>query len=650
MSALLAEDTEMLASIIAIAAELQGTKIDPFTGEEPGKIFHEYPGVVINERSTLYAASDTTALFLLAIHKYEELTGDRSYRDTYRSAIEVAAAYIHSHIKDDGLFWEDPKAWNSDHGALKVTYWKDSEILDREGGVPAYPAVFTLAHIQNLAGMRAAYALTGNTGLLRTIDAMKQGIHVLYDPAVGQMMIAKDQAGPLFAVSDDFLHGLYYLEPGDLSEQELTSIDTTAAILTTLYGFRTNSPDKCDLNSRYHSCSLWPFEQGFIYQGCKKFGLTDLAAVAQGVVGLLDTYHEYYLLDNEGKIVQKSGNPEQLWTWAVARFFAREHERGSHLSFDKSVIRNSFAQFVQEKQSSIHNLSEFIKGVQGVPSASLIAIGGTNTSSIVLRHGVSSAQVIQKTPNLSSQLDLVDLVLRTCAPDVDTMLVSFAFPLQPVTTNAGCDGILLSGGKQHNLNDLVGMQVGATLAEALYKRTGKVYMVQVLNDQLVALAWLRAQSIKDGIVGVAGTGFNLSYLQNGIPYVLEPKHLSITDPLTGALHSAEYYVGGAYLPHYISSLDSRYHIESMQEVLESLDRTDDQGVVVRKALGFSARLLASYIDVLSDRVGVSEIWMEGSVFWNTPGYIDLVQESLVKQVQFKKLPTQIEMLKSITAL
>ena len=72
---------------------------NPFTGEEPGKIFHEYPGVEINGYSTLFNACDTTAMFLIAHEVYQTLTGDKSLAKKQEKHIERAAIEILDEIR-----------------------------------------------------------------------------------------------------------------------------------------------------------------------------------------------------------------------------------------------------------------------------------------------------------------------------------------------------------------------------------------------------------------------------------------------------------------------------------------------------------------------------------------------------------------------
>jgi glycogen debranching enzyme len=323
MSAMLADDVEMMKNALKLCAKLQGTKQNPVTSEEPGKIYHEYPGVDLNGKNTMYAACDTTALFLIGIDWLVKKTNDKSLLAIYKSNTLLAVEYIKSHIKDT-LFWEDPQLSGSETMALKVTYWKDSSLQDRQNGDPIFPVCFTFAHFQNLAGLRAAQHLFPELHVEDSIESLKQGIHTLFDTEKQQFMLAKDGEGEIFGISDDFLHGLFYLQPGDLTPNELSFIEATIVPLETDFGIRTNSNDKCDINSRYHSCSLWPFEQGFIAMGGENFGLKKVVEIAHRIETSLDTLPEFCYIDMTGKILEKAGNMPQLWTYALQKYFENQ--------------------------------------------------------------------------------------------------------------------------------------------------------------------------------------------------------------------------------------------------------------------------------------------------------------------------------------
>ena len=117
ISALILRDAAMLRSALKMCAALQGKVADSQTGEEPGKVryvgvvcrrwlltfiadptrseccsvvvcigafgdrcivFVQFPGVVLRGQSTLFSATDTTALFVIGVATLWQLTADQS--------------------------------------------------------------------------------------------------------------------------------------------------------------------------------------------------------------------------------------------------------------------------------------------------------------------------------------------------------------------------------------------------------------------------------------------------------------------------------------------------------------------------------------------------------------------------------------------
>ncbi len=315
LSGLLMNDADVLQNQLRFSIALQGIKQDPQTGEELGKIHHEYPSyTMLNGKGTMYNACDTTALFCIAANHIQ--AGEWAH-----DAVLKSAQYIIRHLQEN-VFTEDPVHSNATEYGLKVTYWKDSTLLQRDDGEPDYPAQYFLAHCINLCGLRAAKQLLNTTDFDQDITQMIKGIQEFYNPQTKQFALAKDTTGDVIATSDDFLHSLYYLQPEDLTDDQLNYIITSALELETDFGYRTNSADFCDLLDSYHSCTLWPFEQGFIYLGAQKFGLSYQMQVCKRVMKTLDTEPEILLFhSNNGQEYKKAGNDPQLWTYAVKKFF-----------------------------------------------------------------------------------------------------------------------------------------------------------------------------------------------------------------------------------------------------------------------------------------------------------------------------------------
>lgn len=200
---MLAGDRQALCAQIEFSAKNQGKNNNPINGEEPGKIHHELPGVILDNKSTAYNACDTTALFLLAIARLHE-SGDNKILNKYSKNIESAICYIKSHIRN-GLFFEDPAICGASQYALRVTYWKDSQINNSDAE-SCYPIVYSLAHFQNTAAVEAIGRVLGNHDLLNFSNQMiEKGFERLWQD--DHFIVALDGNGiEIDPISSDSLH------------------------------------------------------------------------------------------------------------------------------------------------------------------------------------------------------------------------------------------------------------------------------------------------------------------------------------------------------------------------------------------------------------------------------------------------------------
>ncbi len=323
ISAILANDLGMLDQQLRFCTLHQGTKFDPASGEEPGKIHHEWPGFPIRERLTTYNACDSAAFFLIGAERLYNQEPTHPFLNDYKKALQKAAEYIESHLNDENLFEESPHFCGAKAFALRVTYWKDSVILDRPDGEPLYPAVFSLAHIQNLAGMRAAAKILGSDHFEALADKMAGAISHLFDEQTGTLFTAIDTLGPIRAISSDALHALFYLEPGDLTADQIESIVLASEQLESQIGYLLMTPeDGHRMKRSYHADTVWPFEQALIHAGAQKFGLERVMRICGRVMRVLHADHSPELLSL--KVIEPSiaSNP-QLWTIAAKDYFGK---------------------------------------------------------------------------------------------------------------------------------------------------------------------------------------------------------------------------------------------------------------------------------------------------------------------------------------
>lgn len=325
ISAIISSDPKMLEGQLKFCAQRQGLKKNSTNGEEPGKIFHEYPPVEIDGLSTEFNACDTTALFLIGHEVYQKLTKNDNLFENQRENIQKAVDYILAHLKNN-LFIESPEFAGANRFALKTTYWKDGGIIQRENGTPTYPIIYTLAHIQNARALKSAALLLKREDLSETASLMIRSLGNLYDNELNSFYIALDEEGPIKGISSDSLHALFYLSPDDLPIDIIKNIVKASAILETEIGYRTldkNLSTEEDKVSQYYGNLVWPFEQAIINAAAKKFGLAEVEEITSRIKSLLDTAPEFFLIKNNNSI-EKSGSDPQLWTAAAKKYFTLE--------------------------------------------------------------------------------------------------------------------------------------------------------------------------------------------------------------------------------------------------------------------------------------------------------------------------------------
>jgi glycogen debranching enzyme len=93
-------------STLQILALSQGARVDPFRGEQPGRIVQESrygESAAFNDgpEAAAYTAVDTTALFLILLDEYERWTGDADLVRRYEIEARAAVAWLDT--------WADPQ-------------------------------------------------------------------------------------------------------------------------------------------------------------------------------------------------------------------------------------------------------------------------------------------------------------------------------------------------------------------------------------------------------------------------------------------------------------------------------------------------------------------------------------------------------------
>src|ERR671925_516729 len=135
---------ELARGALAALAGFQGTEVNDFKDEEPGKILHEIrygelTALGMKPHRPYYGSLDSTPLWLIVLHEYWRWTGDegpvRSLEPNARAALEWMERY--GDLDGDGYL---EYATRSPQG-LRTQSWKDSwnGLLFADGSLPEVP-------------------------------------------------------------------------------------------------------------------------------------------------------------------------------------------------------------------------------------------------------------------------------------------------------------------------------------------------------------------------------------------------------------------------------------------------------------------------------------------------------------------------------
>lgn len=321
IAGIIATDSGLIESQITVSTIYQGEVDNSLTGEELGKIHHEYPGVVVNQPYiSTYNACDSTALYIIGLEFLAHLN-KAAYdisKEKYIASIEKALTYLNKHIKDD-IFWEYPPR-GARHFSLYSTYWKDSIVPNsNDKKEPDYPVAFGLVQFQVARALLAASRLLGRQDLANKADRMfRVGITTFINSQ--GFCVEQDETSRLEQSSSDELHALAYIPLIYQDQLPFKAITARAKLLTTPIGIACTPQEiSAHLSDTYHGYVVWIFEQALIHYGCSKFGLSNIAEVTLGCAEYIDKGNE---LLSVLPSVKSIGNSQQLWSVAAKIYFS----------------------------------------------------------------------------------------------------------------------------------------------------------------------------------------------------------------------------------------------------------------------------------------------------------------------------------------
>ena len=298
---------ELSATTLRELALRQGTRVDDFRDEDPGRILHEMrygEMTAFEERphSPYYGCADATALFVVLLDEYERWTGDTRLVGELEREARAALNWIDQYADLQGNGYVSYKRRNQETG-LENQCWKDSwdSISYHDGKLPGFPRATCelqgYAYDAKQRGARLARLVWNDPALADELEKQAADLKRRFN----RDFWVED--GEYFAVALDAdgrrvdtltSNTGHLLWSGIVEESKAESVvrHLMSDELFSGWGIRTLAVREGRYNPiGYHNGTVWPFDNSFIAWGLRRYGFKEEAArIAAGILEAADYF------------------------------------------------------------------------------------------------------------------------------------------------------------------------------------------------------------------------------------------------------------------------------------------------------------------------------------------------------------------------
>jgi glycogen debranching enzyme len=298
---------ELAETTLRALGAWQGSGLDDFRDEDPGRILHEmrYGEMTAFEdrpHSPYYGSADATPLYVVLLDEYERWTGDRRAVRELEHEARAALNWIdeYADLLGTGYVWYQRR---NEKTGLENQCWKDSwdSISYRDGRLPGFPRATCelqgYAYDAKLRGARLARLVWKDPDyadrLEREAADLKRRFNRDFWVKDGEYFaLALDTEGKqVDALASNNGH-LLWSGIVDQSKAEAVARQLLGPKLFCGWGVRTLAEGEARYNPiGYHVGTVWPFDNSFIAWGLRRYGFKEEAArVASGILDAADFF------------------------------------------------------------------------------------------------------------------------------------------------------------------------------------------------------------------------------------------------------------------------------------------------------------------------------------------------------------------------
>ena len=292
---------ELAATTLRVLGLWQGTRVDDFRDEDPGRILHEMrygEMTAFEERphSPYYGCADATALYVVLLDEYERWSGDRKLVRELEQEARAALNWLDEYADLMGNGYVSYQRRNEKTG-LENQCWKDSwdSISYHDGRLPGFPRATCelqgYAYDAKLRGARLARQIWNDPTFAEQLERQAADLKRRFNRDFWveddeYFALALDADGnQVDALSSNNGH-LLWSGIVDKSKAKAVARHLLGPRLFTGWGVRTLAEGEGRFNPiGYHVGTIWPFDNSFIAWGLRRYGFKQEAAqIAAGIL------------------------------------------------------------------------------------------------------------------------------------------------------------------------------------------------------------------------------------------------------------------------------------------------------------------------------------------------------------------------------